>query len=81
MPPSRLTRLAAPAAVAAGAALLGVAVGGLASVDGELRAAAPAPVATELVVLRGERSQRSLGDGRCDRDDLHDGPRDGLRAL
>jgi hypothetical protein len=37
-----LSRLTPLAAVAAGATLFGVAVGGLASVDGELRAAAPA---------------------------------------
>jgi hypothetical protein len=67
--PSRLTRLAAPAAVAAGAALLGASVGGLASVDGELRAAAPVRgTTTELVVLRDDRHVRPLDDGRCDRD-------------
>ncbi len=67
--PSRLTRLAAPAAVAAGAALLGASVGGLASVDGELRAAAPVRSApTELVVLRDGGHVPLRADGRCDRD-------------
>ncbi len=82
MLPSRLTRLAAPAAVAAGAALHGVAVGGLASVDGELRAEAPAPARTELVVLRHDRPAGVL-DVRCDRDRdrLDHGPVDGLRPL
>jgi hypothetical protein len=83
--PSRLNRLAAPAAVVAGAALLGVSVGGLTSVDGELRAAAaPVPATTELVVLRHDRAGPGLG-GRCDHDRLRDRPADaplhGVRPL
>jgi hypothetical protein len=78
--PQRLTRLAAPAAVAAGAALFGASLGGLASVDGELRAAAPAPVRTELVVVRDD-DRPGPRPGGCDHDRSGDGPRGGLRAL
>jgi hypothetical protein len=63
MPTPRTPRLVAPAAIVAGITLLGVAVGGLASVDGELRAAAtPTTPRTELVRL----DRTTDHAGRCE---------------
>jgi len=69
MPTPRTPRLVAPAAIVAGAALLGVSLGGLASVDGELRAAAtPTTPRTELVRLDTTTDH----DARCDDRDTRD---------
>ena len=49
---NRLHRLAVAALIAAGAGLLGLAVGGMAGVDGRLQAASAPPSVARLVVER-----------------------------
>jgi hypothetical protein len=63
----RLRRSAAALAVAAGAGVFGFAVGGLATVDGDLRAAAPAPPALESRFVVDGPSRAGCDDDRRDR--------------
>lgn len=67
----RLQRSAAALAVAVGAGLLGTAVGGMADVDADLRAATTAPPAFDARMVAGRPAPEWRG-GECPEDDDRD---------